>query len=345
MARNERVDVARGLLIVYIVAVVHAVYWLNPPLGAMKSLLLFEMPVIFLLSGYSFALSRKNGLRLDTAADHGKFMVQRIGRIVIPYVLYAVTCLVLIYWMGDRSAFGVETILAWLNPMVFKPASVGMLDAHLWFIAPFLCVTLCMPMLATLRLERLALPAGLALGAVVILVASDPVFGYLAQSVLFYLVWAALGYAAGMRASKGPLSHWTCLAIGLACAALVVWLANVAPGPLDIQRQKFPPNIIFYLFGLAWLALLYLLAVMIPDRLIHRLAAARWFRPFIDKGYSIYMWQGLGYTLAMLAGDKFKLPMLLVVALALTLSVVFGFCAAPLENIRIYSGKVKKVPA
>ena len=57
--RTTSVDVARGALMLYIVFVVHGIFWLKllpQSIQSISSIILFEMPCLFIVSGYSYFL-------------------------------------------------------------------------------------------------------------------------------------------------------------------------------------------------------------------------------------------------------------------------------------------------
>jgi hypothetical protein len=68
---------------------------------------------------------------------------------------------------------------------------------------------------------------------------------------------------------------------------------------------------------------------------VETLAGARWLQPFMRAGYSIYLWQGLGYTAALLIGRALDWSVWAVWPLAAALSVALGLLAAPLERLRL----------
>lgn len=59
MGRVKNIDAARGMLMVYVVFLIHGLFWLNLTPQLASSWLLFEMPMISLISGYSFFFVRK----------------------------------------------------------------------------------------------------------------------------------------------------------------------------------------------------------------------------------------------------------------------------------------------
>lgn len=341
MQRNKQVDVGRGILILYIVAVIHGMYWLHIVDGPVKSVLLFEMPCIFILSGYSFALSLRNGLKITNFSEYSRFCLQRSVRILIPYWLYAIVCLPAVFLLQpahfSNTAESIKTIVSWLNPLDYgRRHSVGVLNSHLWFVGPFLGVTFLIPLLEKLTAKiRIPVWAWLLASAAAVALGTGLASKNLLRSLLAYSIWAMLGYAAGI--DKRPLSAWRkqagwVLLIALACLA-VTGFAD--PALLDMQANKFPPNALFFVFGLAWVALLLIVCSYLSAPAIERLYEAKWLRPFIRKGYSIYLWQGIAYSAAIEIGLRAALPIPVVWLAAVLAALGLGVLASPLESVTL----------
>jgi hypothetical protein len=151
--------------------------------------------------------------------------------------------------------------------------------------------------------------------------------------VLTYATWAVLGYVVGSGRFGPMLSRPQLLALGAAAVMLLLGAWSLSWATLDMQTNKFPPNTAFFLFGIAWFSLLWSATSCVTDSAVARLSAMRWFRPFVNKGYSIYMWQGLAYSLAVNMGQQFHLPVLLVWLAAMVLAMALGIAASPAERL------------
>ena len=150
--RNKTVDVIRGLLMLYIVGIVHGVFWLELIPRPFSSILLFEMPLIFLVSGYSFALFSSNtGFQLSFPG-YFKYLVSRLIRVLVPYYGYATVCVIAII-AYTRGANYMAVISDWMNPFIFQKLDpFGLLTSHLWFVPPFIIVTLALPFISSVKL-------------------------------------------------------------------------------------------------------------------------------------------------------------------------------------------------
>ncbi|MEM7113362.1 MAG: acyltransferase family protein [Chloroflexota bacterium] len=331
--RNRTVDIARGALIFYIVTIIHGVFWLNLLSLPFNSLLLFEMPLIFMVSGYAYALFEQNKDFVLTAKSYAFFVASRGTRILLPFFVYAlISALWVIQQTGSESA--IATLMAWLNPITYgRGHSLEMLNWHLWFIWPFLLVTLLFPLFIKLYPPRIPLwvtTIGLGLLLIVLPLLQRPTRQW--QTAVFYLFWFYVGYK---LANGLVLKRQTYLILAVGGTAVLLLAGFLLPVTLDMQANKFPPNSLFLLFSVVWVALFFLFFTYINPRKFDFLASSHWFKPFITSGYSIYLWQGVGYTAAvrLIAGQGVSIYLTWILAILLT--AVLGILFSPLERIRL----------
>jgi fucose 4-O-acetylase-like acetyltransferase len=340
--RQIHVDVYRGILVVYIVLVVHGLYWLALTQHSLKSLVLFEMPAIFLVSGYSCAL-------YETALGHpvlsvgvkgyANYLISRSTRLLIPYFGYAIVCAIIAY--VARSDPFRDVLLAWINPFVLgQDKSFSTLNYHLWFVPVYLIVTMALP-IAT-QFVKYHLLTALLIGIAVINViytfhlAKLPA-GNAAMTLSFYLFWALLGYRLAQKEDWVRASHFGAALLVSAAGFALILAMHQSSDALDLQKHKFPPDHIFFMFNCVWVfAILWALKAFAGHRArAEWLANQLWFKPFMASGYSIYLWQGLGYTIAIGLGATAGLSTVAVWGIGFLLSVVLGMLASPLERIRV----------
>jgi peptidoglycan/LPS O-acetylase OafA/YrhL len=337
------------MLMLYIVGIIHGLFYLNLIPQWASSLMLFEMPAIFIVSGYAYSLyenSMFDGTQHPLSIKaYCSFLATRSTRILVPYAVYAMTCIALIYflpWLGKGNDYALsDLIVGWMNPANFgEGVSVGRLNSHLWFIPVFLIVTAAMPFVTRFRPFKnpnlLLLVGGVAIAEVAISYAHFPGHDIIKQAV-FYLVFSLLGYymaRANQYFSRANFGHVAIV------AAILLMVFAVAEGNfrvLNMQLNKFPPNGIFFLFSCLWVSLFLFLSVKVPLFLetFEKLGDGMWLRPFITAGYSIYLWQGIGYTVAIQVGKAAHIPILAVWLLALGISVGLGLLAAPAERVKL----------
>lgn len=336
------IDVARGALMAWIVVAVHGVFWLELAPRQLASLMLFEMPVVFAITGAAYFLSQRGAPPLSFAA-YPRYLLRRGMRILVPYAAYALACAAIVIVFHRQLAVDAGEALSifrsWLNPI---EAGIGhsawMLRWHLWFIAPFLIVTAALPLITRATMLRgaplWALGAGAA-GLVFLVEQLDFPYSDLFQSAVFYGLWAVFGFVLAAAPSRFHMRDYG-LVLALAVTALAA-LVTLAPAQvtLDMQANKFPPNTVFFVFSCAWMALIMMLVLAFGSRAAVAGEHQKWLQPFVSAGYSIYLWQGLGYSMAVLIGQALHWSALAIWPLAVALSAALGLIASPLERIKL----------
>lgn len=350
ITRVVTVDVARGLLMLYVVIVVHGLFWLNLLPETISSMFLFEMPAIFWVSGYAYFLADQrqrvqNPVAPVPGAAYLRFMASRLWRVLVPYLVYALVCMTVSAGIAmqpnAKPAPSIAEIAAsWLNPFSYgREYTVGMLNWHLWFIPTFLVVTALLPLVSKIKWSAPIPPwLGLIAASAVFLALSPLDFdgSNALKQVLFYLMWAWLGYRMARPDSSIPTGALFKVALLAASGLLAVLVMRPDGIPLNMQTHKFPPDHVFVLFSSLWMVTLFGVARSLRThaRRFEALGERFWLRPFVASGYSIYLWHGLGYTLSVWAGTLLGLPVLITWLGAVVGSVALGRIAAPVERWR-----------
>jgi len=326
-------DVARGLLMAYVVIVIHGSFWLGIIPAPANSILLFEMPLIFIVSGAAFA----HAPQPLTLRSYGLYLFSRGVRILAPYWAYTFVCALIVIYARQLPAM--ETFVAWLDP--FRGAgghAYMMLSWHLWFVTPFLVVTALMPLLARLPVWRMApLWVWAASGALIVLAVDTywPRATELDRESVSYMLWALFGFGLGAGAARFATRDYGIVLVGALAAMTLALTLYPTHTTAVMQANKFPPNAMFFLFSCAWVAVWLIAARMLDAKWIEGLAQAWWLKPFIKSGYSIYLWQGLGYTVASLVGRPSHWNVFVIWLVAIALTVALGMLASPLERLRV----------
>lgn len=330
----------------YVVSVIHALFWLRLGSHTFISLLLFEMPAIFFCAGVTYGLQplSTNGQGWISLPAYVRYLSSRAVRIMVPYWAYALGCLALMAITRDVPAGQwLQAAWAWLNP-IYKGNgySPGLLNWHLWFVPIYLLVVAALPVVASFGSRRRPHVAFLVIGVVALEYVLSP---FTSQSraaaalaaVICYLPFAWFGQHWHQQSSKAGLNAELKITAGVCLGILVLlsfsqgWAATWA-----MQRHKFLTDQIFFLFGTLWLSALVLLATSfapLPGRVAS--CSMRLLSPFIRYGYSIYLWQGIGYWFAFKVTGKLGWHVSLTWLLAVVCSVVLGYLASPLERVRI----------
>ena len=340
--RNKSIDIARAGLIFYIITIIHGIFWLNIIPQTYGSLLLFEMPLIFVISGYAYALFEKKSGFVLNIKNYISFVISRGSRILIPYLVYVICCSFIVMLLDNKESPAdiIAILLDWLNPVSFgRGYSFEMLNLHLWFIKPFLMVTFLLPIVT--KFYPLRTPiwlTGIGLCIIISTMSVDQEGLFTLITAIFYLFWAYLGY---ILTSHLKIKRIQCIVLSLLGIFVLVLSEFFLPVTLNMQSNKFPPNWLFFVFSSIWLSLFLLVFSGINHRKIEFLASSTCFKPFIANGYSIYLWQGMGYTAANVIGSKINLSIFFVWLLATVITVLLGIIFGPLERIRLRLGAVK----
>ncbi|MGQ8364676.1 acyltransferase family protein [Glaciecola sp. 1036] len=329
--RNLGLDLSRGLLMIYIVVIIHGVFWLGLMPAPFSGFLLLEMPLIFLISGYTFGLTSGTNSRFS----YLNFAVSRLTRILVPYFGLAIATILLLLFSSTYEQGVLHTAIKWLNPIKYGAgATESTLNWHLWFIPQFIVVTLCLPLFKYTPLKKLptfllliSFLIGFTIFSAVQLKLADPTF---------YLFWAWLGFVIADKSypQKQTLLMAAAVFFLILTIGIILFDANI-----DMQENKFPPNITFLIFSAIWVCLALLLPYFVSNRFIDKLSNQFLVSLFIKHGYSIYLWQGIGYYLAIQLQNQIGLNNYLVWIIAVVLTTLMGVLASPLEQVRIHTQK------
>jgi surface polysaccharide O-acyltransferase-like enzyme len=288
--RDTQLDIYRALLMMYIPCVIHVMYWLMDGREPYLSLLLFEMPMVYFVSGAAFSVScSRRGL--------WSTVMSRLRRVVFPYYIYALVLLAVgaILWFIGKVAGAPQMQMVDLSQYSWKDLALIALCRdipqfpyiwHLWFIPPYLILSCTFPLQLRL-MKRLNSAAYFAVCLLVFLVAQAVTGINLIRQVLGYNVFMVAGYLFYRRISNGGIAL-----VGL--AALAALLGGVFWGGADffpMQGHKFPPDWIFVLYGLLVLCLLSLVLGNV------KLKSNRLLKLWSERGYHIYLYQSVVFTI------------------------------------------------
>lgn len=136
--RDVSLDIYRALIMIYILCVIHVGYWLNFISEPISSIILFEMPVIFFISGASLNVTKRR-------RSFKNMLVNRFKRIAVPYYIYIALSLIV---AAVFSAFipqifecnlnlkSLLDIITFRTPEGFKIPFFY----HTWFVLPYLLI-------------------------------------------------------------------------------------------------------------------------------------------------------------------------------------------------------------
>lgn len=234
--RDNDLDLYRGSVMLYIVGCVHIVssIFVDWHRDTWATLFLIEMPIIFYISGASYALSHKK--------SYGKYVWSRVKRIFIPLSIY------LSLYLSDRYITGSLILKDVPNEYIRYCGAtlMGQLTelSHLWFIRPYFIIALLLPLLhyVCLRVNRYTIYALLLLVMAALYFHPDYVLCYIVP------VFAGLYY----RREK-PYNSYIILLVMLCAVAMCQQLGY----GWNMQHNKFPSNIMFLAYTTAALIMLH----------------------------------------------------------------------------------------
>lgn len=137
---------------IYVVCFIHVVYWLKIGAEPIKSLMLFEMPLIFFISGASLSFNK-------TPRRFKQVFFNRMVRVVIPYYVYAIVSVVVLaivsmLWQLEISCIKESMFAAnyHIDITLYSLRNICSILAlhnipqfpfvnHLWFIWPYLILS------------------------------------------------------------------------------------------------------------------------------------------------------------------------------------------------------------
>lgn len=292
--RNEDIDNLKAIMISWVLFI-HCLYWLglfeNEPYITLKSLLLFEMPLCFFLTGVNNFKSKKSTLN---------FILGRFERILPLYWVYSIICVILI---SDQLGFNERLLISWLNP--FRNSISGIenlqyLNWALWFIPVYIIVIMLFPIYKKiyLRLNKRSVCKYIPLVLLACLVLFKEKLGinaFVAQ-VIFYTIWVYIGmFFHERKAVKKKFNFF----ITMITLTILIILIRKNIFTLNMQINKGETNFGFLLYSIAVMNILYLIYPLIKLIIIKlkRLEIFKWYWEQSSKnGYFIYLFHPLTFA-------------------------------------------------
>ncbi|MDO8689918.1 MAG: acyltransferase [Dehalococcoidia bacterium] len=292
MTRDAFLDYLRGFAMVWVV-LVHVFYHKDFfPYATLKSFILFEMPLIFFISGASLLQSHRRD------PSWRRFIPRRLERLLVPYALLGLFSIALFYGAAIAQGQPVDSgqLLSWLVLFPVDTA-VPYIGWYMWFMRVMLVVSILhLPLVRAFEHKRLSWIVPMLLIGLLVLFSvygRDPLG--LPQLTVFYSIFLYWGYAYG----GGGVwrNRYVQMAGILGGAALLLAMLLAGIFPVDMQANKFPPNLAYGVFGFAWL-MVFLLGRNKIGGLMERFHPARRFLLFFgEHSYAVYLWHGVGFWL------------------------------------------------
>lgn len=335
--RDKTLDYLRGFAMLQVI-VVHVLYWAgffsSPYINYAKSFCLFEMPVFFFVTGASTLHSR-----YVTYAD---FVQRRFLKMLIPYWVFAVICAFLsiakyIFVDNQRDvAYLCKVFISWMIPINRQITSISYLTWALWFIPVYLCIVLFIPFMRYTK-HKYELGAFL-----VVAFCATVIFdlGWI-RYVFFYLIWVFAGlFYEKIKALSFDDNARKKLVL-IAVILLIIQFGLKAYGySLDMQRNKFPPNITFLIYSILIVSLIIYNLKMLAcffDKASQNRILEKMIRSFSTQSTTIFLYQVFAFNVTirlshlLIASDsvlasiaKAVLCFTITVPLCYMFSLIFG---------------------
>lgn len=279
--RDTQLDIYRALSMIYILCVIHVAYWFGAASEPIASIILFEMPVIFFISGAALSVSRKRKKLTSVVANRAK-------RVLAPYYAYAFACVAMFlayYLLFDVPTSKPLTYVVLKSLIPVDNSLPIQYTWHLWFVIPYLIIS-CSFYFQQKVTDRLNpyLYLGILLGACII---TQVLTGNnLIRSIVFYNFFFMAGYLLYKRLPKSRI----CLIAAVAIPVFIAMYFYFWTGRM--QSHKFPCDMLFLVFGIIALCLLGLLCSFIR---IPKNRVLEWWN---QNGYTIYLWQNIAFVIA-----------------------------------------------
>ena len=346
MVRDIQLDAYRALSMIYIVCVIHVLYWLNIGSDTIKSISLIEMPVIFFIAGGAASCT------VNRQKTFKEIVISRFNRVIAPFYVYAFVSVALIATVSfipvlDKLGYNIlrynfssiVSILLCLDiPQVPN-------TSHLWFIVPYFVISISTSLqwkaikqikpvyyiLINIIVYILFLYLRILCGGTANHDVKDPM--NILQMILGYNIFYIMGLSFYKRVPKKYIPFI------IPVMFLVYWWG----GNMDytnMQGHKFPPDLVFISYNLFVLSFLFLIFsyIKIPYNNLLKI--------WNNRGYTIYLYQNyIFYVVSIIAyklGIDIKsgiLEFIVFSTIIFSLSIVVSYLTVPMENMIIQQTK------
>ncbi len=280
--RYEKLDIIRGGGMLWVIFV-HCLYWMGlfneGRRLVIKSLFLLEMPIMFFAIGASNSFSR--------STSYFNFVFRRIKRVYLPYLAYVLIC-----WIMTVETTGITDGSSRLMPLfmmtgfpIYVPGNAA---SALWFMPHYCMFILMFPAFRWIHQKTHSLKslwilpyAFFMLGMLLVSFHAATYWNYF----FAYGFWVYLGLDyIPLIEKKSHWSKWWTFLVSLICLIALLILHYKCGFGIDMQANKFPPNIMFWCYTIFALALL----LLISDRLFALIIKVKNKSKFIDEICSTY---------------------------------------------------------
>ena len=296
------------------------------------SIMLFAMPSVFFISGASLSVSKSNRGTWETVKN-------RFKRVVAPYYIYALVLILtgiisslVLNWVGlSRHAFFDITQYDgedYLNVLLAKYIPQFSFIWHLWFIPPYLILSCTFPLQVKL-MRKINHIVYFAVCLVLFLIVQALPDLTLLKQVLCFNIFMVAGYLFYKQMNTRTRALTGLISLAIILAYMFLLGGNFCP----MQDHKFPPDWVYVVYSLFAISALSLVLGNIT--LKYNLV----FKIWNERGYNIYLYQSVVYTIVSILRQKMPLDLplpglrlLLDASLVFLLSTALSYLTYPLER-------------
>lgn len=330
--RDRQLDIYRAIVMIYMVCIIHCCYLLGDAGEPLLSIMLFAMPSVFFISGASLSVSKSNRGTWETVKN-------RFKRVVAPYYIYALVLILtgiisslVLNWVGlSRHAFFDITQYDgedYLNVLLAKYIPQFSFIWHLWFIPPYLILSCTFPLQVKL-MRKINHIVYFAVCLVLFLIVQALPDLTLLKQVLCFNIFMVAGYLFYKQINTRTRALTGLISLAIILAYMFLLGGNFCP----MQDHKFPPDWVYVVYSLFAISALSLVLGNIT--LKYNLV----FKIWNERGYNIYLYQSVVYTIVSILRQKMPLDLplpglrlLLDASLVFLLSTALSYLTYPLER-------------
>lgn len=324
---------------IYILCVIHVIYWLEIGSEPLKSILLIEMPIIFFISGAAAKLSHKDNREFNDV------LLSRFKRVLLPYYIYALIIILIFLCLSilpidpfkkfhkllDYNISDIISILLTYN-IPYVPYV-----KHLWFIIPYFIISISTKFqLNMMKFIPKWIYITLNLFLICIMSYLFDILQIKEQGVLIdfafrniqYIIGYNLFYIIGFFYYK----QMTIKEI-LYCLIIVICLYGVLGHftLIPMQNHKSPIDEVFITYNLVTLCTLSLILSFI------KLPETKFIKIWNTKGYTIYLYQNIVFYFVAPIIYRYQnlsswITFILAFILIFTISTCLSYFTYPLEK-------------
>lgn len=235
--RDKRLDYYRGIIMIYIVGVIHVLYWSGLGTFKYKSLFLVEMIYIFFITGASYSFSPMKSYK--------EYLLRRVERCMIPFFIYNLIVLILNIQFSNYQ-ININTVWHLFDPrMIYN--KLNFLNWHIWFLPIYLLLIPTIPILYNFYIKTKGYQIPIIFAVFIFLIDMNKVDFkgiYYIRNIVFYSIFIYFGFFyKDYNFNKNKTKH---IILIILCTLILFLLRNFYS--FNMQINKFPPNFIFLVY-------------------------------------------------------------------------------------------------